>query len=155
MSSPVVNSDLPKNCKDLNAWIRSNFNILETTRAYVMFPFQAYVGVPTQFNVRAIMLSLGFEGDEENCCMALAAHIRVCVRREEWQDQAVTLFLRHPFELIKDDFQECRFQVCGRLAFWEADKNEKLASSSALKPQGSWARPWKMPENWFDSNWSR
>lgn len=151
---PAIDNDLPKNCKDLNAWIRINFNVLETSRAYVMFPFQAYVGAPggkpTQFNVRAIMLSLGFEGDEENCCMALAAHIQACISLEEWQDQCVTLFLRRPFEVGKDDFQEGKSYVSGRLAFWEVDKNEKLASSPAMKLEGMLSRPWRMPTGWLD-----
>ncbi len=145
----------PVTIAQLNGWIHNHFNVLQVSRAYAEFYFPIRVGYEdeqrsTGSTHRVAMLTLGFRGDEEACCKAIAAHLYLQVSREMFLDAAQLLFLRREFTLDKADELCSEDCVRGRLAFWETDKNAKLIASPCFVSQGGLPRLAAMPAGLFE-----
>lgn len=146
---------LPTTAEDLNSWIRGHFSVCQISRAYIELPFQASVGgpgtEPKEYIHRAIAITLGFSGAEEDCCQAIAAHLLCCITRESYEDAAEPLFMRTYFTVEKNELSNGKPYVSGRLAFWDLAKYRKLVASTVYRPQGDLYPPAKMPDMWADT----
>lgn len=155
MSILTIQNDLPEKAVDLNAWIKKNFMVFEgPPKAYLELGFPIHIGFPEEEQGtltlhRLVYITLGFRGQEDACCKALAAHLYMTVTREDFLDAREPIFIRRWFDYQTDEVTKEAY-LSGRLVFWYPAKNKQLIKSMSFKQEGAIANRPSFPDGFFD-----